>query len=89
MICITGGTNVNLFYLPDSIEITSLEGLTLWCPEINQSNKAAVGIVMHDFHGLKTMTFHHIADIAYFSLAVTEIIQFCSRNVTSKTCCKT
>ena len=25
-------------YLPDSIEIASLEGVTLWCPEINQSN---------------------------------------------------
>ena len=23
-------------------------------------------LVMHDFHGLKTMTFKHIADIAYF-----------------------
>ena len=89
MICITRGKNVNLLYLPDNIEITSLKGLTLWCPEINQSNKAAVGIVMHDFHGLKTMTFHRIADIAYFSLAVAEIIQFCSRNVTSKMCCET
>ena len=35
----TGWTNVNLLYLPDSIEITSLEGLTLWCPEINQSKR--------------------------------------------------
>ena len=33
------GTNVNLLYLPDSIEIASLEGLTLWCPEINQSKQ--------------------------------------------------
>ena len=32
-------TNVNLLYLPDSIEITSLEGLTLWRPEINQSKR--------------------------------------------------
>ena len=32
----------------------------------NQPIKTAVGIVMHDFHGLKTMTFHHVADIAYF-----------------------
>ena len=23
-------------------------------------------IVMHHFHGLKTMTFHDVADIAYF-----------------------
>ena len=36
----------------------------------NQPIKTAVGIVMHDFHGLKTMTFHCVADIAYFSLAV-------------------
>ena len=35
----TGWTNVNLLYLPDSIEITSLERLTLWCPEINQSKR--------------------------------------------------
>ena len=89
MICITGWTNLNHLYLPDSIEITSLEGLTLWCPEVNQSNKTAVGIVMHDFHGLKTMTSYRIADIAYFCLAVTDTIQFCSRSVTSETCCKT
>ena len=31
---------------------------------------------MHDFHGLKTMTFLRVADIAYFWYAVTEIIQF-------------
>ena len=35
----TGWTNVNLLYLPDSIEIASLEGLTLWCPESNQSKR--------------------------------------------------
>ena len=35
----TGWTNVNLLYLSDSIEIASLEGLTLWCPEINQSKR--------------------------------------------------
>ena len=34
---IIGWTNVNLLYLPDSIEIASLEGLMLWCPEINKS----------------------------------------------------
>ena len=50
----------------------------------NQLIKTAVGIVMHDFHGLKTMTFHRVADIA-----ATEIIQFCSRNVTPETCSKT
>ena len=80
---VNGCANENLLYLSDCIEITSLEGLMLWCPEINQSNKTAVGIVMHDFHGLKTMTFNRIADIAYFLLAVTEIIQFCSRSVMS------
>ena len=32
----------------------------------NQPIKTAVDIVMHDFHGLKTMTFHRVADIAYF-----------------------
>ena len=37
---------------------------------------------------LETMIFHRIADIAYFWLTVTEIIQFFSRNVTSETCCK-
>ena len=26
----------------------------------------AIGIVMHDFHDLKTMTVHHVAEIAYF-----------------------
>ena len=26
----------------------------------------AIGMVMHDFHGLKTMTFHRVADNAYF-----------------------
>ena len=31
----------------------------------NQPIKTDVGIVMHDFHGLKTMTFHRVADIAY------------------------
>ena len=35
--CITGWTNVNLLCFPDSIEITSLQGLTLWRLEINQS----------------------------------------------------
>ena len=55
----------NFFYWPDSIEIAPLEGLTLWCSEINQS-KIAVGIVTNDFHGLKTMTFHRVAVIAYF-----------------------
>ena len=78
---LTGWTNVNLLYFSDSIKIASLKGLSLCCP--------AVGIVMHDFHGLRTMTFHHIADIAYFLLAVTEIIQFFSLNVTTETCSKT
>ena len=30
----------------------------------NQPIKTALGIVMHDFHGLRTMTFHRVADIA-------------------------
>ena len=37
---LTGWTNVNLLYLPDSMEITSLEGLTLWWPEISQSKRS-------------------------------------------------
>ena len=39
-------------------------------PRINQCSasgnepiKTAVGTVMHDFYGLNTMTFHHVADI--------------------------
>ena len=32
----------------------------------NQPSKQAVGIVMYDFHGLKTMTLHRVADIAHF-----------------------
>ena len=32
-------------------------------------------MVMYDFHGLKTINFHSVADIAYFGLAVTEKIQ--------------
>ena len=62
----TGWTNVNLLYIPDGIEIVYLEGLTLCCLEINQSKQPCICIVMHDFHGLKTATFHRIADIACF-----------------------
>ena len=50
---VTGWTNANLSYFPDSIEITFLEALTLWCTEINQSN-SPIGMVMHDFPGLRT-----------------------------------
>ena len=32
----------------------------------NQPIKAVVGMVMLDFYVLKTMTLHHVADIAYF-----------------------
>ena len=32
----------------------------------NQPIKTTVGIVMHDFHDLKTMNFHQVADIVYF-----------------------
>ena len=48
----------------------------------------AIGMVMHDFHGLTTMTFHYVADNAYLSLAVIEIIHFFSLNLTSETCSK-
>ena len=61
----TGWTNVNLLYFPDSIEIGSLKGLSLCCPEIKLI-RTAVGIVMRNFHGLKTMISYHVADIAYF-----------------------
>ena len=52
-----GWTNINLFCFPDSIEIASLEGLTLWCP--------ATGMVMHNFYDLKAMSFHCVSEIAY------------------------
>ena len=32
-----GWTKLNPLYFLDSIEITSIGGLTLWCPEINDS----------------------------------------------------
>ena len=35
----TGWTNVNRLYLPDSIETTSLGGLTLRRPQIKQSKR--------------------------------------------------
>ena len=38
--------------------------------------KRTISMMMHDFHALKTMTFHYVADIAYFWFAVTEIIWF-------------
>ena len=38
--------------------------------------KIAIGMVMHDFHDLKTMPIHCVAAIAYFGLAAVEIIQF-------------
>ena len=55
----------------------------------NEPIKTAVAIVMHDFNSLKTMSFLHVADIAYFLIVVTEIIQYCSFNVTSETFLKT
>ena len=39
----TGWTDVNLLYFPNSTEISSLEGLTFWCLEINQSKRALHG----------------------------------------------
>ena len=45
---------------------------------------------MHYFHDLKTMTFNcQVADIAFFCLAVMEIIQSFLLSVTSDTCSKT
>ena len=35
----TGWENVNLLYFPDITEIVSLEGLTLWWSEVNQSKQ--------------------------------------------------
>ena len=43
----------------------------------NQPIKTAVGIVMHDFHGLKTMTFHHVADIVILLHAILFQTVFC------------
>ena len=42
----------------------------------NQPKKTAIGMVMNDFHGSKTMIFHWIADVAYFSLAVRKLSLF-------------
>ena len=36
---LTGWTNVNLLYFPDSTEIASLKRLALWFSEINQSKR--------------------------------------------------
>ena len=36
----------------------------------NQPIKTDIGMVTHNFYGLKTMTFYHVADIAYFWLTV-------------------
>ena len=49
-------------FFPDSIEIGSLEGLMLWCPEMKPV-KTGIGMVMHNFHGLKTTTYHCVADV--------------------------
>ena len=46
-------------------------------------------MVMHDFHGLKTMTFHYFADFPISDLQLQRIIQFFSCNVTSETCSET
>ena len=39
LIVSTGWTNVNHLYFSDSIEIGSLQGSMLCCPEINQSKQ--------------------------------------------------
>ena len=54
----TRWTNVNLLRLTNSIETTSLKGLTLWYPEISQSKQPLDGDA--DFHGWKTMAFHGV-----------------------------
>ena len=51
----------DVFVFARQCRIASLEGLTLCCPI-----KTAIGMVTQDFHGLKAMTFHCFADIAYF-----------------------
>ena len=38
-ILVTGWTNVNLLYSPDSIDIASLQELTLWSSEINYQSQ--------------------------------------------------
>ena len=50
-------------------------GINVLVPR-NEPVKTAIGIVMHDFYGLKAMSFHCVSDIAYLLLEVTEIIQF-------------
>ena len=55
----------------------------------DQPIKTTIGMVMHDFHGLKTETFLSVEDITYFCLAFTEITKFLSLNVTSETCSET
>ena len=60
---LTGWTNVNLLYFPDSKEIASPEGLTLWCSEIGQSKRPLKNRDLSDF---KAMTFNCVADIAFF-----------------------
>ena len=68
-----------------SQRINSINALVLG----NLPIKTATGMVIHNFHGLKTMTFYRVADISHFCLAVTEIIQFCTQCVTSEICSKT
>ena len=46
-------------------------------------------MMMHDFHGFWIMTFQSVADIAYFWIAVTEIIQCLPLSVTSETLAET
>ena len=48
-----------------------------------------MGMGMHDFHGLKTMTFLLVADIAYFWLAVTKVTKYFLPNVTIESFLKT
>ena len=47
----------------------TVQKLLLWknkCSAAQKLTKIAIGMVMHDFNGFNTMTFHRIADIPYF-----------------------
>ena len=62
----TGWTNVNLLYLYRNYFSRRSSALG---PR-NEKVKTAIGMVMHDFHSLKTMIFLCVSDIAYFRRAV-------------------
>ena len=84
----TGWTNINLLYLEDSTEIACLEGLTLWCPEINQW-KWPLAWWRTIFMAWRQWPSTALQTLLIFWLAVTEMIQFFLRNITPETCSKT